>query len=92
MIGKPKYKLGDRVKFDIDGRRYHGNIYIIDAYGTFEDESDVSYDIMVDDWGDYYNEECLFKHINERMIIDKNIFVRLINMIRKYWFKIFGKK
>ena len=59
MIGKPKYKLGDRVKFDVSGRRYHGNIYIIDAYGTFEDESDVSYDIMVHEWGPK-KEDCLF--------------------------------
>lgn len=37
-------------------------IYIIDKYGTFEDNSDVSYDILVKE------ENCLYKHINERLI------------------------
>lgn len=67
MIGKPKFKIGDKVKFEIEYKNYIGNIYIVDEYGTFEDNSDVSYDIMVDDWGPK-REQCLFKHITEKLV------------------------
>ena len=71
MIGKPKYKVSDKVKFKIkrEDKEYElvGEVYIIDKYGTFEDNSDVSYDIMVDKcpWN---NEPCLFKHFVESSI------------------------
>jgi len=68
MIGKPKYKIDDTVTFILDNKEWTGKIYIIDPYGTFEDDSDVSYDIMVDNWGDNNDQECLFKHINEQLI------------------------
>lgn len=68
MIGQPKYKLGDEVKFSLENKTYTGNIYIIDPYGTFEDDSNVSYDIMVKDWGINHT-ECLFKHIREDLIL-----------------------
>ena len=42
MLGNPKYKYGEEVLFDIDGRSLKGRIYIVDAYGTFFDKSDVS--------------------------------------------------
>jgi len=61
MLGKPKFKHGDLVTFNIVIDNVEtpiiGNIYIIDEYGTFEDSSDVSYDIMSDN--------CLYKHIRE---------------------------
>lgn len=60
MLGKPKYKVGDLVKIKIQDKTYEGNIYIIDKFGTFEDPSDVSYDIYV-----YKPEEILIKHIRE---------------------------
>jgi len=69
MLGKPKYKLGDNVSFKIDNETYNGYIYIIDKYGTWDDNSDVSYDIIVNNWGEK-KEECLFKHITEKLIID----------------------
>ena len=71
MLGKPKYTYDDKVKFKIkrDNKEYEliGTIEIIDKYGTFEDNSDVSYDIMVDKcpWN---NEPCLFKHFREDRI------------------------
>ena len=68
MLGKPKFKSGDNVSFKLKDTTYNGYIYIIDAYGTFEDDSDVSYDIMVENCGPK-KEECLFKHIPERLII-----------------------
>lgn len=63
MKGYPKYNLDNRVKFEFAGEIKEGRIYIIDKYGTFEDPSDVSYDIMVD------LENCLYKHINEKYIL-----------------------
>jgi hypothetical protein len=64
MIGHPKYAYGDMVSFEIDGTTKVGKIYIIDAYGTFFDDSDVSYDIMVDE-GEM---SCLYKHLPERYV------------------------
>lgn len=69
MLGKPKYKLDDKVKFDIKGDKNYtlfGTIYIVDAYGTFEQNEEVSYDILVKS-GDFpdVGYPCLFKHIRE---------------------------
>ena len=73
MIGKPKFKLDDKVQFDIvDNRDFpnekytlKGTVYIVDAYGTFEQNEEPSYDIMVEE-GDYpIGYPCLFKHIIE---------------------------
>lgn len=63
MKGHPKYQYGNLVKFELDGEIKEGTVYIIDKYGTFEDDSDVSYDILVG------NENCLYKHINEKYIL-----------------------
>ena len=62
MRGKPKYKIGDRVRFECNGELVDGKIYIVDEFGTWEDPSDVSYDIMSD-------QECLYKHISEDYIL-----------------------
>lgn len=64
MKGHPKYKLGDAVTFQFGDKTLNGEVYIIDAYGTFFDDSDVSYDIMV-----AQPSPCLYKHINERRIL-----------------------
>lgn len=67
MLGRPKYKIGDKVRFDFshnDEKIYkEGLVYIIDERGTFFDRSDVSYDIMVEE------ENCLYKHINEKHVV-----------------------
>ena len=62
MRGKPKYKVGDRVRFEFNGELVDGKVYIVDTFGTWEDPSDVSYDIMSD-------QECLYKHIREDYIL-----------------------
>ena len=62
MIGKPKFKYNDDVKFIFNSETKYGKIYIIDKYGTFEDDSDVSYDIFVE------QNNCLYKHINEKYV------------------------
>jgi len=63
----PKYNYDDTVSFKIidEDNVEHiltGKVYIIDKYGTFEQNEEVSYDIMVDD---YFGHACLFKHIRE---------------------------
>ena len=63
MKGNPKYQYGNLVKFELNGEIKEGTVYIIDKYGTFEDDSDVSYDILVG------NDNCLYKHINEKYIL-----------------------
>lgn len=69
MRGKPQFKIGDRVQFTLPQEgTFCGEVYIVDSYGTFEDPSDVSYDIMVDEWGPK-KEQCLFKHITEKLVI-----------------------
>lgn len=69
MIGRPQYTYGDSVRFAIiiDGEKkvFEGTIEIIDAYGTFEQNEEPSYDIMVDVSG----AQCLFKHVRESMIL-----------------------
>lgn len=54
MLGRPKYKIGDTVSFNINfqGKELNltGTIEIVDAYGTFGYPDDVSYDIMVEDF------------------------------------------
>lgn len=69
MLGNPKYKKDDLVKFKItyhDGKEYEleGKVEIIDRYGTFEQNEEVSYDILVEKvpWN---GEPCLIKHIVE---------------------------
>ena len=64
MLGKPKFKRGDKVTFTLEDKEYQGEVYIVDALGTFFDKSDVSYDIMAV----YEGQDILFKHINEKYV------------------------
>lgn len=70
MLGNPKYDYDEVVKFKITTKELgevecEGTIYIIDAYGTFEQNEEVSYDIMVEHSPHFDNEPCLYKHIIE---------------------------
>jgi len=64
MIGKPQFDRGDTVRFSVEMNgqvcKLTGTVYIIDAYGTFFDDSDVSYDIYVESM------QTLFKHVTEK--------------------------
>lgn len=63
MLGNPKFAEGNNVRFKLaDGVERHGFIYIVDKFGTLEQNIDVSYDIMVD------SENCLYKHIIEKYV------------------------
>ena len=58
MLGKPKSKRGQFVRFEFQAEIMEGTIEIVDTYGTWEDPSDVSYDILG-------TNDCLYKHIRE---------------------------
>lgn len=62
MLGKPKYKRNDKVSFEVNDIVKQGYVYIVDAYGTFFQVDEPSYDIMVEE------DNCLYKHIPESHI------------------------
>ena len=63
-LGSPKYDYYDIVEFDLN-EIITGYIYIIDAFGTFECNNEVCYDIYAKE------KNCLYKHIPESWIIRK---------------------
>lgn len=66
MKGNPKFKYGDKVQFtSSDGIIRIGTIYIVDKYGTWDNPSDVSYDILQEIEG---GDKCLYKHITESLV------------------------
>lgn len=65
MLGKPKYDYGDVVTFKCGNELKTGIVAIIDANGTFFDQSDVSYDILNKE------ENMLYKHFREDLIVEK---------------------
>lgn len=73
MIGKPKYKVGDRVSFKIkdDGKDFivSGKVYIVDAYGTFEQNEEPSYDVMAEESHYDKDSSCLYKHVRESSLL-----------------------
>ena len=64
IIGNPLYKRYDTVSFDLDGKTYTGTVYIVDAYGTIEQNEEPSYDVLVEDFRDS-GKPCLVKHLRE---------------------------
>ena len=89
MKGKPKYKIGDKVIISLSGffntlnnGEHVGEVYIVDPYGTFDDPSDVSYDVMIHEYRhpscpDEIS-DCLCKHITEKDIKPYNDETRTI--------------
>ena len=65
ILGEPKYTYKDIVRFSFKDKIKEGKISIIDAYGTFEQNEEPSYDIYVEE------ENCLYKHICESDIIEE---------------------
>lgn len=65
------YKCGDEVAFRFDGKDVHGKIFIVDRYGTFEQNEEPSYDIMVDDYYDN-GEKVLVKHIRQSTLLEED--------------------
>lgn len=69
-MDKPKYKRGDVVEFIVNGKTQKGTIEIVDRYGTFGQNEQPSYDIMVDDWFDS-GEKMFCKHVVESLVQKK---------------------
>ena len=65
ILGSPKYQYEDIVQFTNYDTVKKGKIAIIDAYGTFEQNEEPSYDIYVEE------ENCLYKHVRESWIVDE---------------------
>ena len=65
-IGYPKYERGDFVEFGWNGEVLQGVIEIVDAYGTFEQNEEPSYDIGVEGKG-------LYKHVRESEVIGRKV-------------------
>lgn len=63
MLGNPKYKIGDIVEFKCDEQTKVGIVAIVDRFGTFENNNDVSYDILNKE------DKVLYKHFQEPTII-----------------------
>lgn len=71
MIGNPKYKYNDKVRFELNGSIREGFVYIIDPYGTFEQNEEPSYDIFIEGYEDICNgQKVLVKHVRESHILD----------------------
>lgn len=72
QLGKPKYKIGEEVCF-VCGKEGNqeakGRICIIDAYGTWEQQEEVSYDIL-GSRSEEPDRRVLFKHIRESKIVN----------------------
>jgi len=62
--GRPRYARADMVKFRWKGDEKIGKISGVDAYGTFEQSEEPSYDIYVEDNG-------IYKHIVESEVLGK---------------------
>lgn len=68
MLGQPKFNYNDIVKFkirmfnDTPEVEIEGSVAIIDAFGTFEQNKEVSYDVYS------AKENILFKHITESQL------------------------
>ena len=62
MKAKPKFKYKDKVQFSFRNETKVGEVWVVDAYGTWDDPSDVSYDIYVE------SENMLYKHFSEKYV------------------------
>lgn len=59
---EPKFKVGDKVKFILEGETVVGKVAIVDRYGTFMQTEEPSYDIFAE----WKGQKTLFKHIRQR--------------------------
>lgn len=64
IVDPPKYRKGDMVRFPGRDTILVGSISIIDAYGTFEQSEEPSYDIFVKG-----TPGTLYKHVRESEVL-----------------------
>ena len=62
MIGKPKFKKGDLVRFKLGEKQVTGKVFVVDKWGIFCDHSDVYYDIKDE------KANMLYKHVQEKSL------------------------
>ena len=62
------YKKGDIVTFAAGSYQFSGEIWIVDAFGTFDQNEEPSYDIFVSQHPKY-PDGVLYKHIRQSNII-----------------------
>lgn len=69
-LGRPQYQKGEIVYFDFNsGREVQektGKIEVVDAYGTYFQKDEVSYDIL--------GRDGLYKHIVESKVRKKTVY------------------
>ncbi|MBQ0014691.1 MAG: hypothetical protein KBS82_05135 [Oscillospiraceae bacterium] len=69
-MNKPKYELYDEVRFVSGGEQHIGTIEIVDRFGTFEQNVEPSYDIMVHNWRGS-GQDMFYKHVVESLVLNK---------------------
>ncbi len=69
VVGKPVLKRGDKVGIysmvDTEDMFFEGTVEKVDAYGTFFQNEEPSYDILVTDYPGSMDGRCLMKHNRE---------------------------
>ena len=78
VAGKPRFARDDKVVFTMGEEEIEGIVAIVDAWGTFEQNEEPSYDIFVERYRDT-GEPCLLKHIGEQYIIKKIVVAEIKN-------------
>lgn len=70
IVGKPFFQREDKVGFyltpykETEQKFFVGKVYIVDAWGTFEQNDEPSYDIMVENYNNS-GQPCLVKHVRQ---------------------------
>ena len=78
VAGKPRFARDDKVVFTMGEEEIERIVAIVDAWGTFEQNEEPSYDIFVERYRDT-GEPCLLKHIGEQYIIKKIVVAEIKN-------------
>ncbi len=65
MPGRPRYHCDEMVRIKRDDAEKVGKVFVVDAFGTIDQNEEPSYDILVEE------DNCLYKHICESDIIGK---------------------
>lgn len=63
--GRPRYHRDEMVRIKWDDAEKVGKVFVVDAFGTIDQNEEPSYDILVEE------DNCLYKHICESDIIGK---------------------
>lgn len=65
MPGRPRYHRDEMVRIKWDDAEKVGKVFVVDAFGTIDQNEEPSYDILVEE------DNCLYKHVCESDIIGK---------------------